>query len=194
MKTTNQLPGDVAAGTGARGAYVSHFQDAWADVYNAKGSGTKEIMTGLGTRAETLVRGVPFGKTWKLDKRKKIMVAALVASHIAMKTEADLEKYATCGSGTMCLHFPSFFGDDNNKAYELSDAIMSDYKGLVMAKYPGDKTDRPTSCRRARLICLLRHMRMTGSASAKSFIWLIRCISNCRRRSVCWTERCGHVL
>jgi hypothetical protein len=40
------------------------------------------------------------------------------------------------------MHFPSFFGDDNNKAYELGEAVMLDYKGLVMTKYPGDKRDR----------------------------------------------------
>jgi hypothetical protein len=103
---------------------------------------TKEIMKGLDMRAEELVRGVPFGGTWKLDKRKKIMVAALVASHIVMRTEADLEKYATCGSGTMCLHFPLFFGEDNNLAYVLGEEVMSAYKGLVVTKYPGAKRDR----------------------------------------------------
>jgi len=40
------------------------------------------------------------------------------------------------------MHFPSFFGDDNNNAYEQGEAVMSDYKGLVMTKYPGDKVDR----------------------------------------------------
>jgi hypothetical protein len=40
------------------------------------------------------------------------------------------------------MHFPSFFGEDNNKAYELGEAVMSDYKGLVMTKYQDDKRDR----------------------------------------------------
>jgi hypothetical protein len=37
VKTTNQLPGDVVAGTGARSEFVAHFENAWADVYNAQG-------------------------------------------------------------------------------------------------------------------------------------------------------------
>jgi hypothetical protein len=139
MKTA-KMPG--VAGTGDKSKLAGYFEDAWADVYNAEGRGTKEIMEGLGTRAETLVRGVSFGGTWKLDTRKKVMVAALVAAHIAMVTDANLEKYATCGSGTMCLHFPRYFGDDNNMAYELGEPVMSDYKGLVMTKYPDDKRDR----------------------------------------------------
>ncbi|MCK4736321.1 MAG: hypothetical protein KAT65_27965 [Methanophagales archaeon] len=40
------------------------------------------------------------------------------------------------------MHFLSYFGEDNNKAYELGEAVMLDYKGLVMTKYPGDETDR----------------------------------------------------
>jgi len=80
MKTA-EMPG--VAGTGGKSKLAGYFEDAWADVYNANGRGTKEIM-----------------------------------------------------------HFPSYFWDDNNKAYELGEAVMSDYKGLVMTKYPDDKRDR----------------------------------------------------
>ena len=83
MKTA-EMPGvTTVADTSAKSKPMAYFEDALADVYNAAGRDTKEIM-----------------------------------------------------------HFPSYFGADNNKAYELGEAVMSDYKGLVMTKYQGDKSDR----------------------------------------------------
>jgi hypothetical protein len=144
VSKAKQLPGSVDDATTARGMFVKHFEDAWVDVSEAGGKteAMENILKGMDDRSTALVKGVPFGNTWSLDKRKKLMFAALVGSYIAMDTDANLEKYATCGSGTMCLHFPLFFGKDNNLAYGLGEEVMSDYKGLVVTKYPGAKRDR----------------------------------------------------
>ena len=83
MKTA-EMPGvTTVTGAGAKSKPMAYFEDAWADVYNAEGRGTKEIM-----------------------------------------------------------HSPSYFGDDNNVAYELDEAVKSERAGLVMTKYPDDKRDR----------------------------------------------------
>jgi len=43
----------------------------------------------------------------------------------------------------MCLHYPKFFGPDNNKAYDMDDdEILAKYDGLVMSRYPGGGTMR----------------------------------------------------
>jgi hypothetical protein len=71
------------------------------------------------------------------------MTAALVASCIAMEADFNLEKYGTCGTNSMCLHMSRFFGEAyNNKQYQLDSEVKSNYKGLVMSQYPGEKTDR----------------------------------------------------
>jgi hypothetical protein len=144
VSKAKQLPGTVDDATTAQGMLMKHFEDAWAEVHDAEGKtdAMKEILKGLDERSTALAKGVPYGNTWSLDKRKKLMFAALVGSYIAMDTEANLEKYATCGSGKMCLHFPLFFGEDNNLAYGLGEEVMSAYKGLVVTKYPGAKRDR----------------------------------------------------
>lgn len=83
MKAAEMSGVTTVTGAGAKSKPMAYFEDALADVYNAQGRDTKEIM-----------------------------------------------------------HFLSYFGEDNNKAYELGEAVMLDYKGLVMTKYPGDETDR----------------------------------------------------
>jgi hypothetical protein len=73
------------------------------------------------------------------------MIAALVGSYLAMRTDAHLEKYGTCGGGKMCLHFPAIFGDDNNEPYQQDKHLTQNYEGLVMGVLPsftGGKTDR----------------------------------------------------
>ncbi len=145
-RTAHQLPGDVADADAAQGMFMNQFKDAWSGVYNAESStaATKELMDGLGKRGLALTEGVAFGGsgTLSVDLRKKLMVAALVGAYLAMPADANLEKYATCGSGKMCLHFPRFFGKDNNGDYDLGKSIMPDYDGLVMSTYPGAKTER----------------------------------------------------
>lgn len=96
-------------------------------------------------RTGTLLKGVTVGNTWKPDERKKLMIAALVGSYLAMRTDADLEKYGTCGGGKMCLHFPMLFGKDNNEPYEQAEPLTQDYDGLVMGALPAlgkDEVDR----------------------------------------------------
>jgi hypothetical protein len=142
-KEAMNLPGDIADPKTLRGAYVKHFTDLYDDVYSREGH--KIIRDSKLERVGTLFKGVTVGNTWKPDERKKLMIAALVGSYLAMRTDAHLEKYGTCGGGKMCLHFPKLFGDDNNEPYQQDEHLTQNYEGLVMGVLPsftGGKTDR----------------------------------------------------
>jgi len=142
-KEAMDLPGDIADPNTLRGAYVKHFTDLYDDVYSKEGH--KIIMESKLERAGTLLKGVTVGNTWKPDTRKKLMIAALVGSYLAMRTDADLEKYGTCGGGKMCLHYPMLFGKDNNEPYEQDEPLTLKYEGLVMGALPAlgkDEVDR----------------------------------------------------
>jgi hypothetical protein len=121
-KEAMNLPGDIADPKTLRGAYVKHFTDLYDDVYSREGH--KIIRDSKLERVGTLFKGVTVGNTWKPDERKKLMIAALVGSYLAMRTDAHLEKYGTCG------------GDEH---------LTQNYEGLVMGVLPsftGGKTDR----------------------------------------------------
>ena len=142
-KEAMNLPGDIADPNTLRGAYMKHFTDLYDDVYSREGH--KIIRDSKLERVGTLFKGVTVGNTWKPDERKKLMIAALVGSYLAMRTDADLEKYGTCGGGKMCLHFPKLFGKDNNEPYQQDEHLTQNYEGLVMGVLPsftGGEVDR----------------------------------------------------
>ncbi|MCK5333624.1 MAG: hypothetical protein KAJ24_03860, partial [Candidatus Aenigmarchaeota archaeon] len=60
-------------------------------------------------------------------------------SYVAMLVEFSTEKYGTCGTGSLCMHFPRLLGDindvtSNNKAFEFEDAVKETYNDLVMVE------------------------------------------------------------
>jgi hypothetical protein len=73
MKTAEMPDVTTVTGAGAKSKHMAYFEDAWADVYNAEGTteATKEIMEGLGTRAETLVRGFLSARRGSLIRGRK---------------------------------------------------------------------------------------------------------------------------
>ncbi|RLG15324.1 MAG: hypothetical protein DRN71_01660, partial [Candidatus Nanohalarchaeota archaeon] len=152
VHTANQLPGDVAIPTTAKGRLIQYHKEAFDGFYNAGSTTqkTRELIDEIVfKRALPITKGITIGgsNTWSLDTRKALMMAAIAGAYIAMDTKANLQKYETCGSGGMCLHFPVFFGDDNNLDYGLGEEVMKGhleggYDGLVMGRLPGGKTDR----------------------------------------------------
>ncbi len=140
MRFVYELPGDVADDTTARGAFVSMYSRNWKALYDSE-DGSKEVMNELGDRGLLLAKGItglPADEAFiDVTKRKALLGTVLGLSYVAMLVEFSTEKYGTCGTGSLCMHFPRLLGDldditSNNKAFEFEDAVKKTYNDLVM--------------------------------------------------------------
>ena len=144
-RTADTLPGRADDILTPRGKFVADYGEVLKSIEkNADFSPVS--MDTVKTRLATLTQGLTVGHGgWTLEMRRKLMIAALVGSYLAMRTDATLEKYGTCGGGKMCLHFPAVYGDDNNEPYQQDEHLTQNYEGLVMGALPAlgkDEVDR----------------------------------------------------
>lgn len=138
-------PGDILKPNTPRGAFFKQYEDVLKQV-EGDATTNKAAMATLTSRVETYTKGLTVGQGgWTLDRRKKLMFAAVVGAYIATKVDADAEKYLTCGGNNVCQHFPRLFGDDNNEGYKLIEEAEKEYGGLVRIAVPtltGEKMER----------------------------------------------------
>jgi hypothetical protein len=138
MTILRDLPEDAANPTIAKGKFVKMLTDAWDKNY---GDMTLKEQAGeVLSRAESLVKGVVGVPEEGLPSatRTKLMALVFAGAYFANLNDAKTEKYGTCGTSALCLHWPKWFSfifDDpkgNNQAFNFGKEVKSNFNDLVM--------------------------------------------------------------